>query len=44
MFANLATGEQECPIDGSIFSLNRFSDDKEFDSNSKFGIADNIVS
>jgi len=38
MLADLATGEKTCPIDSSIFSLNRFADDEGIESDYEYNI------
>jgi len=38
MLADLATGEKTCPIDSTIFSLNRFDDGKGIESDYEYNI------
>jgi glycine/D-amino acid oxidase-like deaminating enzyme len=38
MLADLATGDKLCPIDSSIFRLNRFADDEEIESDYEYNI------
>ena len=38
MLADLATGDKQCPIDSSLFRLNRFKDGKEIESDYEFNI------
>ena len=38
MLADLATGDKQCPIDSSIFRLNRFAAGEEIDSDYEYNI------